>query len=136
MKSNFLILAHLDPNLAMKAGREIRQFGWDLHLANSPSEVRRLARTWSPQLVLLQSDLGDESGWLTCAKLSLERPEQDIVLLKGMEIGGTDNSFANFVGARALLSSENGIGSYLAKLEGFMSENSSQNFCLPCCPKN
>jgi LuxR family maltose regulon positive regulatory protein len=44
-------------------------------------EAQRLAGELMPQVIVLDVDLPDESGWLSAAKLRIAPPEQRVVLL-------------------------------------------------------
>ena len=80
----------------------LRRLGWDIYPARVGPEVRRLARMLEPDLVVLDTDLEGESGWLTCAKLKQERPDENVVLL-AEEDGPRNRIRANFVGASAIV---------------------------------
>src|SRR3954447_4782484 len=69
-----LVLAYADSAHAALSCRHLRRQGWEVHLASSGFEARRLVRLLAPQVVVLDTDLREESGWLTCAKLKLENP--------------------------------------------------------------
>ena len=82
-------------------GITFRRQGWDVYTAHGGPEVRRLARMLGPQLVVLQADLPDESGWLTCDKLLRELPHVRVILVNsGLSAEGC--RFATFVGAAGL----------------------------------
>jgi len=49
-------------------------------------------------VVILDTELPDESGWLTAAKILLDRPEQKIFLV-GPERTAASERFASFLGA-------------------------------------
>src|SRR5205807_8268820 len=76
-----MILAYVDSAHAAKCGRYFRRLGWEVHLVASAAEARRLAATVHPQVTVLDTELPDESGWLTCAKLTHEDPTRKVVLL-------------------------------------------------------
>jgi DNA-binding response OmpR family regulator len=80
----------------------LRRLGWDIYPAKVGPEVRRLSRMLEPDLVVLDTDLEGESGWLTCAKLIQERPTGEVVLLAGDD-GPRNRTLAAFVGASALI---------------------------------
>jgi DNA-binding NarL/FixJ family response regulator len=46
-------------------------------------EAQRLSGELMPQVIVLDVDLPDESGWLSAAKIRIAPPEQRIVLLTG-----------------------------------------------------
>ena len=80
----------------------LRRLGWDVYPARSGPEVRRLARMLEPDLVVLDTDLEGESGWLTCAKLVQDRPGENVVLLADDD-GPRNRSRAGFVGASVVV---------------------------------
>jgi CheY-like chemotaxis protein len=88
--------------------RRLRRLGWGVHLARSAEEARRLSREFSPQVVVLETRLPDETGWLTCEKILRDDPTIKVVLVASQpERKG--QAFAEFVGAAALISQEDGV---------------------------
>lgn len=110
-----LILAHADPAYAALVVRAFRRHGWDVYPAENGPEVRRLARMLEPQLVVLQTDLPEESGWLTCDKLTDERPDCQVVLVSA-EPTPSRSAFASFVGAAALVDRRDGMAALLGRV--------------------
>src|ERR1700678_708212 len=110
-----LILAHTDAAYAAITSRTFRRLGWDVYPARTGPEARRLSRMLRPNLVVLQVDLPDESGWLTCAKFNAEAPELTILLVaRDPDLG--EEEFAEFVGAEGLVPLEAGPGGLLARI--------------------
>jgi DNA-binding response OmpR family regulator len=103
-----LILAHKDIGFAARASRQLRRHGWDVYLAQTGAEVRRLAKQLTPALVVLDVDLADESGWLLCDKLSRE-PAGPKVVLVAAQLTPQQERLASFVGATALIRQRDGI---------------------------
>lgn len=103
-----LVLAHADPLYQARTARSLRRLGWDVYLARTGPEARRLARLLAADLVLLGTDLPDETGWLTCDKLRRERPQVQIILV-APTVDATTRQFADFVGARAVVSIEDSL---------------------------
>lgn len=97
-----VVLAHMDATYASETGRKLRRLGWDVYPAKGGPEARRLARMLDADLVVLGVDLGEESGWLTCAKLTRERPGGKVVLV-GPQNDTRSHNMAAFVGASALV---------------------------------
>jgi len=93
-----LIVAYSDSGFAARVSRAFRLLGWDVYVARSGPEARRLARMLFPDLAILDAELPEESGWLTCEKLVSEQP-----LLRVFVVGASDSikddKFASFVGA-------------------------------------
>lgn len=114
-----LVLAHADPVYAKSVGRYYRSLGWETHVADTGTEARRLARDHGPAIVVLGTNLPDESGWLTCDKMLDENPDQKVVLVSR---GSTPNDrrFARFVGASALVHEQAGVQALAEHIGGPM----------------
>jgi ActR/RegA family two-component response regulator len=110
-----LILAHADADYAAQVLRTFRRHGWDVYTAQQGPQVRRLARMLQPQLVVLQADLPDESGWLTCNKLTREIHTIRVVLVADSPTP-TQADFASFVGATSLVNLKDGMAAFLRDL--------------------
>jgi DNA-binding response OmpR family regulator len=108
-----VVLARSDAKRASESGRRLRRLGWDVYQAKAGTEARRLARMLDPELVVLDAEMDDESGWLTCAKLSRERPGGRIVLLGDASARNVER--ARFVGASAILPCEDSLDSLVAQ---------------------
>jgi DNA-binding response OmpR family regulator len=103
-----MVLAHTDRGYAAQCRRFFQAEGWDVvHVATS-REARQLARLLAPTVVVLDTELPDESGWLTCDKLRAELPEQKVVLVAAnwtLE----SHAFGDFVGAAGVVHQGEGI---------------------------
>src|SRR5262249_9798575 len=84
------------------------RLGWEVHQANTGPEARRLARALRPQIVILDTELREESGWLTCAKLTLEDPTFKVILVSD-EVTTEQQIYAETAGAVALVGREDGL---------------------------
>lgn len=102
-----LLLAYSDPAYAALASRHFRRRGWEVHTVGKAADVRRLAFALAPRIVVLDVNLSDESGWLTCAKLLLDRPELRVVLV-APEQSELLARQAAFIGAAGFISREQG----------------------------
>jgi CheY-like chemotaxis protein len=112
-----LLLAHADPTYASRAARSFRRLGWDVYEAHSGPEARRLARMLEPALMVLGTDLPEESGWLTCDKLTREFPLLKVILVgDGPDVQG--EHFAAFTGAAALINRADGAEALLHEVHG------------------
>jgi DNA-binding response OmpR family regulator len=111
-----LVLAYADSAQAALSCRLLRRQGWEVHLANSGPDARRLARLLAPQMVVLDIELRDESGWLTCSKLKLENPTQTVVLVTG-EVTAEVQSYADFVGAAAIVERGPGVPNLMERVQ-------------------
>ena len=103
-----LVFAHADEDYALRTCGSFRRLGWDVHCADNGVEARGLARMLAPNLVILDTQLADESGWLTCDKLTREMPRVK-VLLVGSHPRNTNADLATFVGATALVDRLDGL---------------------------
>src|SRR5262245_64436229 len=110
-----LVLVYADSARAALTSRQFRRQGWEVHLASCGREARRLAQILAPDVVLLDTNLRDESGWLTCAKLLSERPRQKVILVHDQPTP-QDHRFAEFVGAAALVRHETGMALHVEGL--------------------
>jgi DNA-binding response OmpR family regulator len=112
-----LLLAYADPAYASECGRYFRRLGWEVEMVASGVEARELANEYRPNVVVLDADLVDESGWLTSAKISTENPELRIILVadqpseQRLEMVGASQSVCRSNGAEALASAVLGKGS-------------------------
>ena len=107
-----LVLATGDFDYPSETYIRLRRLGWDIYKTRVGPEARRLARMLEPDMVVLDTDLDGESGWLTCAKLEQERPGAGVVLVTG-EDSMENRTLAAFVGASALVSRQHNLVSLL-----------------------
>ncbi len=112
-----LILGHRDPRYAAAVADALRLRGWDVYLARSGADVRRLARQHAAAVVVLGTGPLDETGWLTCAKLSRELPGLRILLVDPAPTPER-RRFADYVGAARLLSEIDGVRAVLHEIQG------------------
>jgi DNA-binding response OmpR family regulator len=114
-----LVLAYADSAHAVLSCRQLRRLGWEVHLTREGAEARRLSEAIDPAVVVLDTELHDESGWLTCAKLKLERPRLKVVLV-GPAVTAEGERFATHVGAAALVSRSAGAASLIEEVHGIV----------------
>jgi DNA-binding response OmpR family regulator len=112
-----LIVAHADGGYAADVSLAFRRLGWDVYQASTGPEVRRLARLLEAERVILDAELPQESGWLTCAKLTRERPGLKVVLI-ARETGAVERDFAAFVGASGLVGRSAGLTTLVPEVCG------------------
>lgn len=110
-----LILAHRDPHYAAAAA-EVLRARWDVLLAHSGEEVRRLARERAAAVVVLGTRGLDETGWLTCAKLSQELPGLRILLVAPAPTPEL-RRYAVFVGAARVVNEGDGARALLRAVQ-------------------
>jgi DNA-binding response OmpR family regulator len=107
-----LVLGYGDSSRAAQCARALRRLGWEVHQAGTAVEIRRLTLALAPDLVVLDTDLPDESGWLTCAKLRVDLPEMKIVLVDPQRTPQRER-FAAFVGASQVISRQQDLTAHL-----------------------
>ncbi len=112
-----MIVAHGDAHYAATLTRAFRRQGWDVYPARSGPEARRLARMLEPALVVMATDLKDESGWLTCEKLTRERPRIKVFLV-GDAGEPRNRDFAAFVGAARLFDKTDSVPARVQEVWG------------------
>ena len=100
-----VVVALNDTVFAAWIARRLRRLGWGVHLARSAAEARRLTAEFSPQVVVLDTQLWDQSGWLTCEKILRYDPTLRVVLVASQRERDGD-AFAEFVGAAAMIHQE------------------------------
>jgi ActR/RegA family two-component response regulator len=62
-----LLIAYTDPAYASECGRYFRRLGWEVEMVASGVDACELAQAYRPNVVVLDAELLDESGWLTSA---------------------------------------------------------------------
>jgi CheY-like chemotaxis protein len=112
-----MLIAHSDPVYGASCCGQFRRLGWEVELVSSAQQARLRVEDWSPAAVLLETTLPDESGWLTCKKLTLDRPDLKVVLLAAHATENGDN-FAAFVGAAGLVYQAEGIAALVDEVYG------------------
>lgn len=117
VSSPCLILAHANPDYRSVLARAFRRLGWDVYLAQSGPEARRLARMLEADVVVLHAELPDESGWLTCDKLTREQPLTRVVLVSD-NLSRRNRELADFVGASVLLHPAEGMAPLIEEYVG------------------
>jgi hypothetical protein len=106
-----LIVGHDDEGFISRVCQQFWHLGWDVYPAHSAGEVRRLAAELpAPGVVILPTQFDDESGWLTCAKLSKEHPEHRVILV-GAYTTPDLQRYTAFVGGTALLGQDSSMRS-------------------------
>src|SRR5262245_34122065 len=103
-----LVLAHADPLYTALVRQIFLRLRWNVHVTASAAKARELTADLGPSLVILDTDLPDESGWLTCAKLTQDQPDLHVVLVSD-HVGPSSHAFAYYVGAAALVARNDGL---------------------------
>jgi ActR/RegA family two-component response regulator len=112
-----LVVAHEDHVFTALVSNAFRHRGWDVHLARSGPDLRCLARAVGATAVVLDANLREESGWLTCDKLTRELPHLRVILVSpGFSAEGC--RFATFVGAAGLVNRHTGIRTLIEEVCG------------------
>ncbi len=103
-----VVVALNDTVFASWIARHVRRLGWGVHLTQSGSDARRLCQAHSPQVVVLDTQLPDQSGWLTCEKILRDDPTIKVILFASHS-EPNENAFADFVGPARLIRQNEGI---------------------------
>jgi CheY-like chemotaxis protein len=112
-----MVLAYADSEHAVLSARHFRRLGWEVHLASSGPDARRLAHTLAPVVVVMDTQLPDESGWLTCAKMMLTAGVQKVVLVSA-NVTAEEERMAEAVGAAALVARHYGVPALVEEVMG------------------
>jgi len=112
-----MVLAYADPAYASHCCRQLRRHGWEVHLANNGGDARRLLELIDPDVLVLDTVMYDESGWLACAKVVQEAPDRRVILLAA-QVTDELRRFARFVGASALLDRNAGAAALVEEVVG------------------
>jgi CheY-like chemotaxis protein len=110
-----LVLALADSVQAMQSSHLLDQLGWAVHRAATGPAARQLAYELGAEVVVLDTAHCEESGWLTCAKLTLTRGAPRVVLVDGQMTRGKQQ-LAELVGAASVVCGAPGL------VEAVMSE--------------
>ncbi len=97
-----LLLAYSDPAYASECGRFFRRLGWEVQMVASGVEARELAGDYHPDVVVLDAELLDESGWLTSAKISTANPELRIILVEDQPAESTQQRLQSVGATRSV----------------------------------
>jgi two-component system, OmpR family, response regulator len=103
-----MVVAYADSAHAALSARHFRRLGWEVHLASSGPDARRIAQDLTPEVVVLDTQFPDESGWLTCAKMMLASGAQKVVLVSAA-VTPEESRLADTVGAAAVVNRNNGV---------------------------
>lgn len=112
-----LLLVYSDSAHAAQTARYFRRHGWEVHLAASGAESYRLVQQLKPRVTVVDTELPDESGWLACAKITLQHPDHEVVLLTSERSEECQARLAN-VGARALVARSEGVAALASHILG------------------
>jgi DNA-binding response OmpR family regulator len=115
-----LVLAYADPAHASQTCRQLRRHGWEVHLANNGADARRLLDLLDPDVLVLDTELYDESGWLACAKAVGDGAARRVILLAS-SVTDEMRRFARFVGASALVDRNAGTAALVGEVVGLTS---------------
>jgi DNA-binding response OmpR family regulator len=112
-----LVLAYADPAHASQTCRQFRRLGWEVHLANNGADARRLLDLLDPDVLVLDAELYDESGWLACAKVVGDGESRRVILLAN-EVTDEMRRFGRFVGASAVVDRNDGAAALICEIVG------------------
>ncbi len=102
-----MLLAYADAAYASECGRYFRRLGWEVEMVGSGIDARAFADEYRPDVVVLDAELLDESGWLTSAKISTANPGLHIILVAN-DWTASVQQCAQMVGAEQCVSRREG----------------------------
>jgi DNA-binding response OmpR family regulator len=111
-----VVLALGDGAYADSCDRHFARLGWDVHRGGSGEEARQLAQRVDASVVVVDTELPGQSGWLTCSKLVGEQPGRKVVLV-ATRLTVENQSFASFVGAAGLVLREDGVQALVDEIQ-------------------
>jgi len=103
-----ILIAHSDRLYLGHASRHFRRLGWEVRRASSGAAARQLAFAKRPSVVALETNLPDESGWLSCCKLRHDGVDAKVILIEHAAEEWRFE-FARFVGACGVVLESDGI---------------------------
>jgi len=96
-----IIIAHPNPQVRKDGANRLRECGWKVISVDSTSLLYSRIGAWPHSLILLATDMPDESGWLACHKIRKSKPQAPVFLVQE-SIEDADRSLADFVGASGI----------------------------------
>ena len=112
-----LVLGLGETPYAKAAEAHFAALGWDVTVAKTAKEARKLALKQRAGAAVLAADLGPESGWLSCVKLTRARPGTRVVLVGKVRTGEMER-FATFAGAAGFVAETEGVCRLVKVLAG------------------
>jgi CheY-like chemotaxis protein len=103
-----LVLGHTNEAYRSQASRYFRSLGLNLATAGSAQEIHQLTRVLDPAVVIVDAELPDESGYLTCVKIKQQFPQCKVIVL-GCKATKAGERFAAFAGANAFVDRSEGL---------------------------
>ena len=112
-----LVLGLGDTPYAKAAEAHFAGLDWDVHVAKTAKDARKLAMKLNASAVVLAADLGPESGWLSSTKLTRSRPNVRVVVVGKARSAELDR-FAAFAGAAGYVAETDGVCRLVKLLAG------------------
>lgn len=103
-----LLLIYSDSAHASRCGRYFRRLGWEVRLVSSGSEAQKQLAEFRPDYAVVDVDLPDESGWLTCAKMML-MPGAPQVIIQTSSRDAVDARFMTFLNLDGMVTRDEGV---------------------------
>jgi CheY-like chemotaxis protein len=76
-----LLLAYADSTLAVRWVRHFRRLGWEVRMAATGAETCRALTQFQPSVLVVDSDLPDETAWRLCGKVNQAYPHIRVFLV-------------------------------------------------------
>ena len=111
-----ILLVENDDSLSEVVGAALARQGFTYDSAHTGDEALEKAYRSKPQIVLLDTHLTGQSGYLVAGKLKIAAPSPKVVLMTSLPRGQSDR-MAQFIGADAILHKPFAMAKLLATLE-------------------
>ena len=114
-----ILLAENDELLCEVVGEALQRQGLSFATARTGDEAIAMAYRLRPQIVLVDTHMPGQSGYLVAAKLTLAHPRPAVLIVTSSPRGQSDR-LAEFVRADAMLHKPFAITKLLATLDGLL----------------
>ena len=104
---------------ATRVADHFERHGWQVHKATASEDLLRTVRVQKANAVVLDTSMGQESGFLVCAKLLRAQPQLPVMLVASNRQPG-DAKFAEFVGAAGYLCADDTPHQILGTINGVL----------------
>ncbi len=107
-----ILFAHGDDEYRREVSEYFRMMGIRFATTSTADQTHRLARHLDASVIVIDTELPDESGYLACAKLKTQYPESKVLLLVAAETPTTQR-YAAFAGADGVLYRDHDLANLL-----------------------
>jgi DNA-binding response OmpR family regulator len=113
--SRQVVVVHRDAAIRQGTAEQLLHQGYLPTLGTSAEDAYVLCGRLQPSMLLLETDLVGESGFLVCAKVKLQHPHCKVVLIDSAH-GAGYLPYARFVGADAVVEAHAPVASLVTRI--------------------